>query len=82
MDFRLTSDQESLVEAVDKLALQFQQKPTEFHGFALAGEALEGELHQGEYFDIAQVPEFGPLTAAMAVERLARLPFTAESTLR
>lgn len=81
MDFRLTSDQESLVEAVDKLASQFQQKPTEFHGFALAGDELEAELQQGEYFDIAQVPEFGPLTAAMAVERLARLPFTAEIAL-
>jgi hypothetical protein len=81
MDFRLTSDQESLVEAVDKLALQFQHKPTEFHGFALAGNELEGELQQGEYFEIAQVPEFGPLTAAMAVERLARLPFTTEVAL-
>lgn len=81
MDFRLTSDQESLVEAVDKLALKFQQKPTEFHGFALAGDELASELQQGEYFDIAQVPEFGPLTAAMAVERLARLPFTAEIAL-
>ncbi|GFE79867.1 hypothetical protein GCM10011487_18670 [Steroidobacter agaridevorans] len=81
MDFRLTSDQESLVEAVDKLALQFQHKPTEFHGFALVGDELESELRQGEYFDIAQVPEFGPLTAAMAVERLARLPFTVEIAL-
>ena len=81
MDFRLTSDQESLVEAIDKLATQFQQKPTEHHGFALVGDELEQELQQGEYFDIAQVPEFGPLTAAMAVERLARLPFTAEIAL-
>jgi alkylation response protein AidB-like acyl-CoA dehydrogenase len=81
MDFRLTSDQESLVEAVDKLALQFQQKPTEFHGFALVGDELQRELQDGEYFDIALVPEFGPLTAAMAVERLARLPFTAEIAL-
>ncbi len=81
MDFRLTSDQESLVEAIDKLAARFQHKPTEFHGFALAGDELEHELQQGEYFDIAQLPEFGPLTAAMAVERLARLPFTAEVAL-
>lgn len=81
MDFRLTSDQEALVEAIDKLALQFQQKPTEFHGFALVGDELERELQEGEYFDIAQVPEFGPLTAAMAVDRLARLPFTAEIAL-
>lgn len=81
MDFRLTPDQQSLVEAIDKLANRFQQQPTEFHGFALVGDGLERELQQGEYFDIAQVPEFGALTAAMAVERLARLPCTAEIAL-
>ena len=81
MDFRLTPDQESLVEAIDKLALQFQQKPTEFHGFALVGDDLERELDEGGYFDIAQVPELGPLAAAMAVERLARLPFASEFAL-
>ena len=81
MDFRLTSDQESLVDAIDKVATPFQQKPTDAHGFALVGHELERELQEGEYFDIAQVPEFGPLTAAMAVERLSRLPFTAEVAL-
>lgn len=81
MDFRLTSDQESLVDAIDKVATQFQQKPTEFHGFALVGPALEHELEEGGYFDIAQVPELGPLCAAMAVDRLARLPFTSEIAL-
>jgi hypothetical protein len=81
MDFRLTSDQESLVTAVDKLAGQFEQKPTEFHGFALAGTELERELEDGQYFDIAAVPELGALSAAMAVERLARLPYTVECAL-
>ncbi|HEX4377035.1 MAG TPA: acyl-CoA dehydrogenase family protein [Steroidobacteraceae bacterium] len=81
MDFRLNSDQESLVSAIDRLAGQFEAKPTDFHGFALAGPALEKELEEGGYFDIAQVPEFGPLCAAMAVERLARLPYTAEAAL-
>lgn len=81
MDFRLTSDQESLVDAIDKLATRFQHKPTEFHGFALSGNDLERELDEGGYFEIAQVPELGALTAAMAVERLARVPFTAEIAL-
>jgi hypothetical protein len=81
MDFRLDSDQESLVSAIDKLAVQFESKPTEFHGFALTGPALEKELDEGGYFDIAQVPEFGPLCAAMAVERLARLPYAVETAL-
>jgi hypothetical protein len=81
MDFRLTPDQEALVSAVDKLAQQFELKPTEFHGFALVGHELERELDDGQYFDIAQVPELGPLAAALAVERLARLPCTAETAL-
>jgi alkylation response protein AidB-like acyl-CoA dehydrogenase len=81
MDFRLSADQEALVAAVDKLATQFETKPTEFHGFALAGRELEQELEEGGYFDIAAVPELGPLGAAMAVERLARLPCTAEIAL-
>jgi hypothetical protein len=81
MDFRLTPDQDALVSAVDKLAGRFANKPTEFHGFALEGRELEQELEDGQYFDIAQVPELGPLCAALAVERLARLPYTAEIAL-
>ena len=81
MDFRLTPDQEALVSAVDKLAARFEAKPTEFRGFALVGRELEQELEDGQYFDIAQIPELGALTAAMAVERLARLPYTAEIAL-
>ncbi|MBV8803903.1 MAG: hypothetical protein JO042_02625 [Sinobacteraceae bacterium] len=81
MDFKLTSDQDALVSAVDKLAGQFESKPTEFHGFALVGQELERELEEAQYFDIAQVPELGALCAAMAVERLARLPYTAEIAL-
>ena len=81
MNFELTADQEALVSAIDKLARRFEMKPTEFHGFALAGHELERELEEGGYFDIAQVPELGPLAAALAVERLARLPYAAEAAL-
>lgn len=81
MDFTLTSDQSALTDAIDRIAAQFDAKPIDFHGFALSGEALERELAEGEYFDIAQIPEFGPLTAALAVERLARSPFAAEAAL-
>jgi hypothetical protein len=81
MDFTLTSDQTALTDAIDKIASGFDAKPTDFHGFALAGDALERELVEGEYFDVALIPEFGPLTAALAVERLARSPFAAETAL-
>jgi hypothetical protein len=81
MDFRLTADQGDLMQAVDKLAEQFASKPTEFRGFALYGQELDKELEDAQYFDIAQVPELGPLCAAMAVERLAQLPYAAETAL-
>lgn len=81
MDFELTSDQEALCAAIDRLAQRFGTKPTEFHGFALASEELERELTEGQYFDVAQIPELGPLAAALAVERLARLPCTVEVAL-
>ena len=81
MNFELTPDQESLMSAIDKLAGRFALKPTEFRGFVLVGRELERELEDGQYFEIARIPELGPLAAAMAVERLARVPFTAEIAL-
>jgi hypothetical protein len=81
MDFRLTSDQDALVSAIDTLATQFETKPTEFRSFTLPGAELEQQIEAGQYFDIAAVPELGPLGAALAVERLARLPCTAEIAL-
>lgn len=81
MDFALTSDQQAIATAIERLAVRFNHKPTEFHGFALQGDELERELEEGEYFDIAAVEELGPVCAAQAVERLARLPCTAEIAL-
>ena len=81
MDFNLSGDQEALASAVDKIAGAFAGKPTEFHGFALSGSALERELEDGDYFNIATVPEWGPIGAVMAVERLARCPYAVETAL-
>jgi hypothetical protein len=81
MDFSLTSDQKAIVTAIEKLAVRFNTKPTEFHGFALQGDELERELDSGQYFDIAGIEELGPVCAAVVVERLARLPCTAEIAL-
>jgi hypothetical protein len=81
MDLRLTPDQAALVTAVDALAARFQEKPIEFHGFALVSEELEQQLAAAEFFDIAATPGLGPVCAVLAVERLARLPYTAEVAL-
>jgi hypothetical protein len=81
MDFTLTADQVSLATALDGLAAQFRDRPIEFRGFALVSAALEQQLAEAEFFDIAATSGLGPVAAAMTVERLARLPFTAEVAL-
>jgi hypothetical protein len=81
MDFRLTSDQTALLSALDGLSARFQEKPIDFHGFALIGEQLAQQLTDGEFFEIARTPGLGPVGAALAVERLARLPYTTEVAL-
>ena len=81
MDFTLSEDQSAIQGALDKLAEEFALVPAEFHKFALFGDKLEQELEEGQYFDIAAIPELGALSAALAVERLARLPYTVETAL-
>jgi hypothetical protein len=81
MDFRLTADQAAAADGIERIAARFTTKPTDFHGFALASAALEQELQTGGYFDLATVPELGSVSAAIAVERLARLPCTGEIAL-
>jgi Acyl-CoA dehydrogenase, C-terminal domain len=81
MDFRLTPDQISLETAIEGLAARFASRPSDHHGFALVGAELERELEAAEFFDIANIPDLGAVSAALAVERLARLPYTAEAAL-
>ena len=81
MDFTLTPDQTTLMGALDSLAERYATKPTDAHGFVLMGTALEKELEESGFFEIASEPDLGPVSAAMAVERLARLPYAAEVAL-
>ena len=81
MDLRLTSDQTALLTAIERLSARFQEMPVDFRGFALVSDELAQELTDGEFFDIATTPGLGPVAAALAVERLARLPYTAEVAL-
>lgn len=78
MDFALNEDQLTISSELDKLANQFASSPVDFHGFALVSEALDRQLEEGGFFEIAAMPDMGPITAALSVERLARLPYTAE----
>jgi hypothetical protein len=81
MDLRLTPDQTALLTAINGLAAPFQEKPIDFHGFALVSSELEQQLEAAEFFDIATTPGLGSVGAALAVERIARLPYAAEVAL-
>lgn len=81
MDLYLNEDQLAVEGAINKLAEDFASSPVDFHGFALVSDALDKELEEGGYFDIAAVPEMGPVSAAVSTLRLARLPYTAEVAL-
>jgi hypothetical protein len=81
MDLRLTSDQAALLTAIEGLSARFQEMPVDFRGFALVSVELDQQLTDGEFFDIATTPGLGPVAAVLAVERLARLPYTAEVAL-
>ena len=47
--------------------------------FALVSDALDAELVEGGFLEVMAVEELGPVTAALVVERLARLPFAIET---
>ncbi|MFT6155624.1 MAG: hypothetical protein ACI9I4_000520 [Neolewinella sp.] len=81
MNFTLNEDQLAVAGEIDKLADQFKFSPVDFHGFALYSAELDKQLEDNQFFEIAAMPEMGPLAAALAVERLARLPYTAEIAL-
>lgn len=78
MDISLNSDQIAILDALDSLAKPFETVPIGDHNCALTSEALDRELEQGGFLDVAFDPDLGTLTAAIITERLARLPYTSE----
>lgn len=78
MDFALTDDQSAVLDAIDALARPYADVPAESHGFHLYSAALDAALEEGGFLDIAGVEELGPITAVLAVERVAALPFCTE----
>ena len=82
MDFQLNDDQLAIASELEKLAAGFESSPVDFHGFALVSDDLDRALEESQYYEIAAYPEMGgALSAALTVERLARLPYTAEIAL-
>ncbi len=81
MDLALTPDHLAILDALDSLAKPYEAVPISDHSCALTSDALDRELADGGFLDVAFDPDLGTVAAALVVERLARLPFTTEATM-
>jgi hypothetical protein len=79
MQLSQTDDQSAILDAIDGLARPYTTMPASAHGFTLTSEALDAELRQGGFLDVGFDPDLGPVTAALVVERLAKLPYAVEA---
>ena len=79
MQLSLTDDQQQILDFVDSLTRPYTAVPLHDHSLALSSDALDAELVEGGFLDVMQVEELGAVTAALVVERLARLPFAVEA---
>jgi alkylation response protein AidB-like acyl-CoA dehydrogenase len=79
VELSLSSDQEAILGAIDALARPYSSAPIGSHGFDLVSPALDAELAEGGFLDVALEPELGAETAALVVERVARLPYAVEA---
>ncbi len=79
MELALSDDQIQILDAIDTLAKPYASVPIHDISFALTSEELDRELAEGGFLDVAAMEELGPETAALVVERLARLPFAVEA---
>ena len=79
MDLSLNPDQVAILDALDALAKPYAGVPIGDYSLALTSAELDRDLAQGGFLDVAFDPELGVVTAAIIVERLARLPFATEA---
>ena len=74
MNFDLTDDQASILSGLDQLIASFAIEAPKEPTVAAYAHALDAALAESGFLDIAREEGFGPLDAALVVERLARLP--------
>lgn len=79
MDLALNEDQRQILDFLDGLTRPYASVPMHDCSLALTSDALEAELAEGGFLDVAAMEELGPVTAALVIERLARLPFAVEA---
>ncbi len=79
MHLALNEDQTQILDFIDSLTRPYAAAPMHDTGFAVTSDALDAELVEGGFLDVMSIEELGPVTAALVIERLARLPFAVEA---
>jgi hypothetical protein len=79
MHLALNEDQTQILDFIDSLTRPYASAPMHDTGFAVTSDALDNELVEGGFLDVMAVEELGAVTAALVVEKLARLPFAVEA---
>jgi hypothetical protein len=79
MELSLSEDQVQILDFIDSLTRPYAAVPMHDISFALTSDALDAELVEGGFLDVMALEELGPATAALVVEKLARLPFAVEA---
>lgn len=79
MHLALNEDQTQILDFIDSLTKPYATVPMHDISFALTSDALDAELVEGGFLDVMAIEELGAVTAALVVERLARLPFAVEA---
>ncbi|MFS0851594.1 acyl-CoA dehydrogenase family protein [Novosphingobium panipatense] len=79
MQLSLNEDQQQVLDFIDSLARPYAGVPLHDVSLALENAELDAALIENGFLDVMAVEELGPVTAALVVEKLARLPFAVEA---
>ncbi|MCB2077930.1 MAG: acyl-CoA dehydrogenase [Novosphingobium sp.] len=79
MQLSLNEDQTQILDFIDTLAKPYATVPMHDISLALTSDELDEALVEGGFLDVMAMEELGAVTAALIVEKLARLPFAVEA---
>ncbi len=79
MDLSLTQDQRTILDALGSMLRPWESAPIHDAPLFANDEALEAALAEAGFLQVAADPELGTVTAALVIERLARLPYAVEA---
>ena len=82
MDLSLNLDQIAILDALDGMVRPYAAMPIGATGFVLTSADLDREIGESGFLDVGRDPDLRAVTAALVVERLARLPFATEPAIR